>query len=366
MIGGSELAALRSFRILATEHDVAVIHLHETGPLHSDYAAAGAELHHLPIFSIRDPRNLAAVYRLKRLLRAMQADVVHSHDSYSNMIMLAAQAVSRTAPWVASRRWLDQIVRPVHARLNHRAFLLADAVSVNSRTVAEHMVAHEGVPRSQVHVIDNFVDLPARWREMPAASASVVTVGMVSRLTSIKRHDIAIRAIQQLVAEGLRIRLVIVGDGEHRQQIAASIRDAGMSSHVHLTGSRIGGPELQLEFDVALSTSDSEGSPNSVLEAMAAGRAIVATNVGGTGDLIQDSVDGLLVPAGSVDAVAEALRRVAQSSDLRRKLGTAARERAEADFSASTARHRLLSLYRAVIESRPNRASHAKTLFSAS
>ncbi len=352
MIGGSELAALRTLRLLQSDNQMSVIHFHSDGPLLREYEASGVEMYHVPLHGVSSPKNIGAILSLRRLLSRLDPDVIHSHDAYSNMIVLAAQWPAFRRPWISSRRWLDQIVRPLHARLNHTAFLRSSAVAVNSDAVGRHMVEAEGVPAGRVVVIPNFVDVPAKVIRDSNGQAGTITIGMVSRVTPIKRHDIAVRAVRKLLDDGLDVRLVIIGDGEALSPLRALITKLGLSDSVLLEGEKRGGPALQQDFDISLATSDSEGSPNSVLEAMAAGRPVVATDVGGTRDLIRQDLDGLLVRAGDVDAVTTALRDLVINPERRRIMGESGRSRALAEFSPHAITTRLTALYTAVVQPR--------------
>jgi L-malate glycosyltransferase len=210
------------------------------------------------------------------------------------------------------------------------------------------MTQVEQVPASQIAVIPNFVDVPSEAREWPSESSRSVTIGMVSRLTPIKRHDVALRAVKALLEEGHDLRLHIVGDGESREAIARLIAELDLSAHVTLLGELRGGAALHQTFDISLATSDSEGSPNSVLEAMAAGRPVVATDVGGTRNLIRHGTDGFLVPAGSPQSVATALRDLITDPALRHRFGNAGRSRAKQDYSPEAVSARLLALYQSI------------------
>ncbi len=344
MVGGTELAALRTYSLLRSEADISLVHFHTVGPLFDEYRVLGAQLHHVQLYGVSDPRNVIAIAKLRKLLTRLRPQVIHSHDAYSNMVVLGTQIPWRTAPWISSRRWLDQIVRPSHARLNHVAFQRSSAVTVNSRAVAEHMTAVEGIASTRITVVPNFVELPELMISRKPAGTPVV-IGMVSRLTPIKRHDLALRALRIIRDEGHAVQLVIVGEGIARAEIEGLIRTLGLDDCVRLDGERRGGPALHQNFDITLTTSDSEGSPNSVLEAMAAARPVVATDVGGTRDLIRPAVDGFLVPAGNVNAIADALRTLVASAATRKSMGTSARERAAAEFSPAAIATALLSLY---------------------
>ncbi len=345
MIGGSELATLRTYRLLRHSAKISIVHFHAAGPLLAEYQESGAEMHHVPLFGVTNPRNALSLRRLHSILRALRPDVVHSHDAYSNIVMLAAQWPRYARPWISSRRWLDQVFRPSHVKLNHTAFLRSHAVTVNSAAVADHMVRAELIPASQLVVVPNFVEVPPPDAVWPADRNAYTTVGMVSRMSTVKRHDLAVRAIRLLIDQGLRVRLHIVGDGECRPGVERLVGELGLGDSVVFLGELRGGAQLHKDFDISLSTSDSEGSPNSVLEAMAAGRPVVATDVGGTRDLIRSGVDGLLVPAGSPEAIAAALREVIADRAALRRFGASGRDRAIRDFSPAAIQATLTTLY---------------------
>jgi glycosyltransferase involved in cell wall biosynthesis len=361
MIGGTELAALRTFRLLRTSVKLSLIHFHATGPLLEEYRTDGAAMHHIALYGIRSPKNIGSILRLRRLLRQLRPDVIHSHDAYSNMVILASLWPNFAIPWVASRRWLDQYVRGLHRRLNTSAFRRASAVAVNSEAIAAHMIRSERIPTANVVVIPNFVDIPADLdASRKSSSPSRIIVGMVARLTRVKRHDIAIAAVANLIAVGLDIQLVIVGEGEEREDIQTCIAAHGIESYVTLVGEKRGGATIHVDFDVVLSTSDSEGSPNSVLEAMAAGRPVVATDVGGTRDLIRHGIEGFLVPAGDVAAITESLRRLAVAPELRRLIGEAGRIRAQKTFSPPAVSQQLVTMYERITAGTGHNTSAAK------
>jgi glycosyltransferase involved in cell wall biosynthesis len=277
------------------------------------------------------------------------------------MVILASLWPSFAIPWVASRRWLDQYVRGSHRHLNTIAFRRASAVAVNSKAIAAHMIRSESIPTANVVVIPNFVDVPADTDASRKHSGpSRVIVGMVARLTRVKRHDIAIAAVANLIAAGLDIELVIAGEGEARQDIQRCIAEHGIESHVTLVGEKRGGAMIHVDFDVVLSTSDSEGSPNSVLEAMAAGRPVVATDVGGTRDLIRHGIEGFLVPSGDVAAITEALRGLAVEPELRRLIGKAGRLRAQELFSPAAVSQQLVIMYERITAETGHNTSAAK------
>jgi glycosyltransferase involved in cell wall biosynthesis len=136
-----------------------------------------------------------------------------------------------------------------------------------------------------------------------------------------------------------------VGEGPDRNAIEAEIRRLELQGRVRLAGERSDVPELLAESDVFVLSSRSEGLPVSVLEAMAAELPVVATDVGGLAELVVDGETGILVPPGDEAALTEALGRVVEDRELRRRLGAAGRARAESSFDLSEFRRAHLELY---------------------
>jgi glycosyltransferase involved in cell wall biosynthesis len=138
---------------------------------------------------------------------------------------------------------------------------------------------------------------------------------------------------------------LIVGDGPERQEIESAVHALGLETAVRLCGPRRDIPDLLARCDVFALSSRSEGGPISVLEAMAAGLPVVASDVGGVGEIVVDQQTGLLVPPGDPDALAAALERLLADPALRHRLGAAGRERAAQRFSLGALRAAHLELY---------------------
>jgi glycosyltransferase involved in cell wall biosynthesis len=138
---------------------------------------------------------------------------------------------------------------------------------------------------------------------------------------------------------------VIVGEGPDRPALEAEIERLGIGDRVRLLGERRDVPELLGAADVFVLSSRSEGLPVSVLEAMVAGLPVVASRVGGVGELVEDEETGLLVAPGNPDELSTALERVLGDRELRRRLGAAGRERVERHFDLESFRRAHLDLY---------------------
>jgi glycosyltransferase involved in cell wall biosynthesis len=163
--------------------------------------------------------------------------------------------------------------------------------------------------------------------------ADDVIVGTVGRLEPQKRFDLLIEAVARLQPKHPTLRLLVVGDGSLRQRLASQIERLGLNGACHLLGHRTDIIDLHHAFDLFVQSSDYEGTPNAVLEAMAMETPVVVTDVGGTAELVRDQIDGLVVPSGHVDRLCQAIEAVFGDPAAAASRVAAARRRVETDLS---------------------------------
>lgn len=292
--------------------------------------------------------------RIVRYLRRGRFDVVHCH-------LALADSLGRLAGWCAGV--------PVRVTTEHgkhlwkpRIYLLfermiapiTDARICVSRDILEIRRTREGTSADKLFYIPNGVDTdvfahPARTRaEVMAefgwseASPFVISVG---RLEPEKNYDLLIRAVERLCSRYPSVRLLLVGDGRCRVQLESLVESMRLDGRVKLAGARDDIPDLLAAADVFVLSSLKEGLPVSLLEAMAAGKAVVATSVGGIPETIRDRDNGFLVPPGDVEALADAIGRFAADPSLGARLGSAAREDAAREYAIERIVGRVEDLY---------------------
>ena len=167
-------------------------------------------------------------------------------------------------------------------------------------------------------------------------------VGIVARLAPVKNHGLLLRAVAKL---GPNVHLAIVGGGPSRDALVALAQECGISSRVHFIGEIHGPMNLHNFFDVTVLCSLSEGFPNSIIEALAAARPVVATSVGGVPDVIVDNETGLLIKSQSVDELAAALKRLQHDAALRERLARAGQRSVRLQFHQDIVMNKLSALY---------------------
>ena len=326
-IGGTELNAVRTVEALdRRSFEVTVFHLRETGPLRARYEALGLQLVHLPIGPLYSPRTAAQGVRFLRLLRREGIEVAHTHDLYTNIF---------AAPWarlagcrvIASRRWLDSSPRAGLVPLNRWSYRCAHRVVANSSLGVKLLIDKEHVPAARVLELPNFLEerafnhVPVEVRSARRRSWDVpqgaFVIGTVARLAPVKNHALVLRALQRLDED---VHLVLIGEGPSRRALEELARKLHVDRRVHFTGQLVETENLHQFFDVSVLCSRSEGFPNTVLEALAAGCPVVATPVGGVPEVIIERQTGLLVPIDQPDALAASVQELRRDARLRERL----------------------------------------------
>ena len=245
---------------------------------------------------------------------------------------------TRIPVFVAGRRSLSgykQGFGAIRTTLDAAARWQADAIVANAYAVRDDVLRRERVRPALIRVIHNGVEIPepmadverARIRAAWGVAEGELLVGAVSNLKAGKGHDLLIDVAAATRASLPHARFRIVGGGPEREALDRAIVERELGDRFRLLGADPAGRTLLGAFDVVVHPSDAEGLPNAVLEAAAAGRAIVATDVGGTGEIVEDGRSGILTRVDH-DAVAEALVRLGRDEALRAGFGAAARDHA--------------------------------------
>ncbi len=360
--GGTELNAVRTAeRIDHDRFDVTVASLVDKGPLLERYANAGIPVARFPITSLYDRTVLREGMRLYRFLLAQRIEIVHCHDMYSNVFVAPWARLARVPLIIASRRWIHPVSDRRLELANRIAYRLVHRVLGNSRAVAQLLRDGDGVAERRILRVPNFVE--ERAFESPHACArssfrndlgiptKAEVVGCIARLVDVKDHGTLLRAVALLATRRPTLHVVLIGDGPCRSGLERLAGDLGISARTHFAGARPNLPNLHHFFDVSALTSLSEGFPNSLVEAMAAGRPVVATNVGGNSDAVRGST-GVLVPPSDPDAFSDALEMVLANGDLQRRMGAAALRIARSEYHVDSVIPGLEAIYVRLLERR--------------
>ncbi|HLY14024.1 MAG TPA: glycosyltransferase [Candidatus Limnocylindrales bacterium] len=352
------------------EFEVRFILLWERGPWAAQAEALGIPIDVLGLrpqdLARPRPGSIVAALRAVRryLVLARRVDIVDAWLVPSYTFAGFVQPLARVPALIAGRRSLLGLYRKkpwIRRAAAGWATRLTRAVVANSRAAGEEAVAIEHVPAARVHVIPNAV-VPAvlaagereRRRTAWGVAPDAIVVGCVANYKPGKGLERVVEAAGALRSEVPELRFVLVGEGPFRERLEAEIRERGLESVVILNGTEADARSVYPAFDIVVQASDSEGLPNVVLEAASAGRAIVATDVGGTSDVLTDGVNGILVAPGDAVALGRGILRLAGDPALRDRLGHAALERA-GEFSPEHLAAQTADLYRQLLQGRKRR-----------
>lgn len=284
---------------------------------------------------------------LGRYLWRERIRVAHSFDFYTNLLLLPTARLVRVPVVIGSHRQLGDLLTPRQFRAQAASFRFCDRVVCNSRAAAERLL-EQGLREEKIVIIPNGLEPELFAAAVPALpkSSGRLRVGMIARMNArSKHHALFLRAAGRLAPKFPNVEFLLAGDGPLREELEALAREAGIADRVSFLGDRRDIPQLLASMDISVVPSRSESLSNAVLEAMAAGVAVVATNVGGTPEVISDRETGLLVPPDEENELAAAMERFITEPGLRAGCARKAKELASAKFSLESVAERYQSLY---------------------
>ena len=354
--GGAERHLLELWsRLDRGGFDVAIACFRREGQFLDEVLALGWPVHDLAVGRrLASVSGLFGLLRLCRLILDFRPHVVHGYLFGPNLYAALAGRLTGVPAVVIAKRNVDAFETPRQVAVQRLSHRLATHVTAVSHAVAETAVAL-GAARERVTVIPNGVDL-SRFVPSPPDRSRIglngtgVVVGSVGCLAPRKDHATLLEALALLAGRGCHFRAVLVGEGPERPGLEARARDLGLEGRVGFLGERNDVERLLPGMDVFVLSSREEGIPNALLEAMAAGRPSVATDVGGTSEVMTGGETGWLVPPGSPELLAGALEDAIARPDEARRRGEAARQRAFESFGIDRMVRRHEEFYRRVTE----------------
>jgi glycosyltransferase involved in cell wall biosynthesis len=314
--------------------------------------ARGARMARVPGLSpeLRAHDDARALGSLIRAIRHLRPDIVHTHTAKAGMLgRLAAVMAGGPRPKIVHtfhghvlEGYFGPVKNTTYRELERRLATVSDALIGVSSATANDLVRLGIAPREKFRVIPIGLDLEPFLNATPAdgtafrAEAGIrtgeVLLTWVGRLVPIKRVDVLLRAFAHARHAGAPVRLAIVGDGDLRRELEALALELGVADQVWFAGYRSAMLPVASASDVAVLSSDNEGTPVSLIEAAAAGTPSVSTKVGGVDDVVGHDA-GLLAPAGDFGSLGRAMAAAASDPEGRAAMGARARRHVERRFS---------------------------------
>jgi glycosyltransferase involved in cell wall biosynthesis len=313
-------------------------------------------------------RDLAATVRLARLIRRERPDILHTHTAKAGTVgRVAALLAGRKRPPIVVHTFHGHVLRGYFGPLRSLFFRLLErwlavrttALIAVSPQVRDDLVALGVAPRDRFVVIRLGIELDERVagsrdgrvesRRYLGIPPDRFAVGWIGRMTAVKRTDDVLVAFRRLRERGVDACLCMVGDGPDRAQLERRAHDLGIVKDTLFLGYQEDVAPFYAAFDALVLPSSNEGTPVSAIEALAAGRPVVATRVGGVPDVVQEGEDGFLVEPGATDELADRLAELAGDPALRERMGEAGRARVLPRYAVERLVDDIDRLYRSLL-----------------
>ena len=344
-VGGTECQVMQlALHMRRFGYDITVGCLRAEGPLLRVLQREG-----IPVVEFRKRETLLSwngirqLLRLASFLRSGRFAVVHAHDLWANLLGVPAGRLARVPVVISSRRYLDDLdwYTPWRKRVVRLIYMLSTRVVVNSKAISERLVVKEQIPAGKIRTVHNGVDVERFSRALPERRKLLPNVHKRSKLIAVlanmygrvKGHAGLISAARIVCENEPDAVFVLIGDGPERPRLETQVRDAALDKSVLFVGRRTDIPEWLACCDLSVLASEAEGLPNALLESMSAGVPVVATAVGGSKEIIEDGVNGQLVPPKNPELLAAAILRVIRNPDWANGLARCGQDHMRARFS---------------------------------
>ena len=357
--GGSERQAVALTKMLRDEDscEVFAVTLNNEGVLRADMEAAGfAEIPEFPLTSFYDANFVRQVRRCAKYLRDNKIDVVHTHDFYTNVFGMAAATLAGVKVRVASKRETGGMRSNAQKFVEKIAFGRAGAIVVNANAVRDHLV-EQGIRAEKINVIYNGIDLgrfpqtdinrnAIRDYFVIAANDQARFVTLVANLRhEVKNIPMLLRTAKTVVAGNANAHFIIAGEGPLETELKALAAEFGIAENVHFIGRCMEIPAVLSISYACVLTSTAEGFSNSILEYMAAGKPVVATNVGGAAEAIVNGETGYLIASDDDITMSKYLLSILSDEKNAKEMGAKGRQRIVETFSSELQLAKTLKLY---------------------
>jgi L-malate glycosyltransferase len=361
--GGSEQQAVQLVKLLHDDgtHRVHVGCLEKNGVLLREIENIGfTDIPEFRLNSFYDANMLRQLRRCSKFIRDNDIAIVQTHDFYTNIFGMTAASMARAPVRIAAKR--ETGMRSTAQRfIERRAFGLAHAIVANAEGVRKYLV-ESGVRASKISVMHNAVELEksdpsARDRNelfcklgLPASDSTRFVTIVANLRNPVKNQRMFLRAATIVKSKISEVAFVIAGEGDLLDATKTFAAELGLADHTFFLGRCSRVSELLSISDICCLTSESEGFSNSILEYMAAGKPVVATDVGGAAEAIVENETGFLVASNDHEALADRLIILLNNRDEAERMGRRARNVAAEKFSPTVRRDKTLRLYRDQLE----------------
>ena len=304
---------------------------------------AGVPVVQFPVYSYMSRGAVTGARAIARYVRSHGIRIVHTWDYPLNVYAIPIARMFTKAVAMSSQRSHRELIPPLYHRLTRLSDRFAHAVVVNCEYLRRHLTRDERVPAKKIQVCYNGIDLDG-FRRI-ATPPRPLTIGVVCALRPEKDLRTLIGAFARVHKTSPEVKLVIVGSGNQLAILEQYAREAGVAADCHFEPATPEVPKWLSAIDIFVLPSRSEALSNSLMEAMACGCTVIASNIGGNPELVRDGDTGLLFQAGDPIALAAAIRKLIDNPALRQELAARGEAFIRSSFSVAAAAQRMGDIY---------------------
>ena len=357
--GGSERQAVQLTRLLKADGavNVLVAALNKEGVLLDEIERLG--LPEIPEFKLASFYDINFLKQLKKcagFLRENKIEIVHTHDFYTNVFGITAARLARVPLKIASKRETEGMRSTAQNIIERQIFKAADRITVNSEAVKNYLVT-DGISPNKINVIYNGLDLERLTPKITdrkticeelnlPGDKKIKYITLVANLRhEVKNQPMFLRAAQRISKTFPEAHFVLAGEGELKESLENLAEELGVKKNTHFTGRCEKVPELLSISYICVLTSRAEGFSNAILEYMAAGKPVLATNVGGASEAVIEGKTGFLIDSDDDEMLANRLKELLEDEEKAARFGEKGREVARQKFSIEAQLKKTLELY---------------------
>jgi L-malate glycosyltransferase len=356
-LGGSERQGVElAKRLSRREFEPSVVCFTKEGPLIKELPTDISEVESFPLNGFRSAGTLHQAARLYQYLRRRRIDVLQCFDFYSNLFAIPIARLARVPVVLAARRE-EGVTKTNNQRLAQQlVYRLATGVVANAEALKEQVLQNNGLSKRKVWVVHNgldtqrFTDVEHSSKSEDVNRSTGITIAVIANLRPEKGHSMFLQAAKLLIEKGRMAHFIIAGDGSMKNEIKSQIAGMSLGKQVEMVGAIGDIPAFLKSIDIAVLPSlRNEGFPNSIMEAMASSLPVVASDSGGTRELVIDGETGFIVEPGVPEGLADRLGKLCDDRELRIKMGEAGRFRVMSHFTADKMAEKFGALYRRLV-----------------
>ena len=348
-LGGGERVALKLASLLPKYGYRASILTFAAHPESSGLESPPCPIYLLPLQRTYDLSAIRGAFELGRFLKEQRIQIVQTFFESSDLWAGFVTKVMSDAKLIWSRRDMGILRENKHHVAYRLMSRLPDRVFAVSEEVRQHCVVVDRIDASRVQTIYNGIDV-AHWNAIskPPKRTGELLVATVGNIRRVKGHDVFIKAAASIVSRFPNVSFSIAGgvlEPAYFAELQELVRDLGLSNHLHFAGGITNLREYLSAADIFVLPSRSEGFSNAIVEAMAASLPVVATDVGGNAEAVQDGVSGFIVPSEDPKALAVAITRLLSDPSMAQEMGVAGKKLAAEKFTTEAMMRQVTLVY---------------------